>query len=133
MAGFQVVSDTASTSSPLRTVISGAGCWVAARTVVYEVRRKDCSLSENTTKADPTDGCPASSSVDTNHTDGAAASSSPLSVSPLAAKRWSSSSWPCTAPTAVSRSVSIRSTASSTAPSNRAANSSTRSSVWPRR
>jgi hypothetical protein len=85
----------------------GPGATVAARTVLYDVRRNDCSLSENTTNADPTDGCPASSSVDTNHTDACAASSRLLRVAPLAARRSRSSSSPCTWPTAASRAASI--------------------------
>src|SRR3546814_12148410 len=81
----------------------GAGSGVLARTVANEASRKDCSVSENTTNAEPTEGWPASSSVDTNHTDGAACSSRPERVSPLAAKRSSSSSWACTWDTASSR------------------------------
>src|SRR3546814_18918351 len=81
----------------------GVGSWVLARTVANEASRKDCSVSENTTNAEPTEGWPASSSVDTNHTDGAACSSRPERVSPLAAKRSSSSSWACTWDTASSR------------------------------
>ena len=87
------VWSVAGTSSPfLRTRTSGPGWRVAALTVLKDVISVVCSASENATKAEPTDGWPASSSVVTNHTDGVAASRSCLSVSPLAAIRWSGSS-----------------------------------------
>ncbi len=111
----------------------GAGLAVAARTVVNDVSRNDCSLSENTTNAEPTDGAPASSRVCTNHTEALTFSSRPLSVSPLAANLCRSSSWSCTWPMASSRSSSILSRASSTAAPKPTSNASTRSSVLPSR
>ena len=72
---------------------AGPGCCVAAWIVVYDVSRNDVWSSENTTNAEPTDGAPAWSSVLTNHTDGRALSSRPVSVEPLAANFCSSSSW----------------------------------------
>ena len=81
----------------------------------------------------PTEGWPASSSVDTNHTEGCAASKSAASVSPLAANRSRSSSCVCTALTAASRSAPITSMASWTCSANPTSSSSTRASVLPSR
>ena len=68
----------------IRTPPGGPGSCVAARTVLYDVSSSVWSASDATAKAEPTDGWPASSSVDTKKSESLTLVTSRSSVSPSA-------------------------------------------------